>query len=101
MTEGPLRGLCDEMLSRVEVPVETAVGQPGFLHDLGNSEAVHAVAADSRRSDVEDAVAARRLGRLRRTHDRSSSRGRDCLTTKMIPVLLIGMGDDRHLETRL
>jgi glyoxylase-like metal-dependent hydrolase (beta-lactamase superfamily II) len=37
------------------VPVETAVGQTGFLHELGEGETVDAVAADPRRGDVEDA----------------------------------------------
>ena len=51
------------------MPVETAVGQTGFLHELGDGEAADAVAADPRRGDVEDAVMTRSLRRLRRAHD--------------------------------
>ena len=51
----------------------TAVGQPGFLHQLGDGQAADAVAADPRRRDVQDAVMAGRLRRSRRAHDGSSS----------------------------
>jgi hypothetical protein len=35
------------------------VGQPGFVHELGDGEALDAGAADPRRGDVKDAVMAR------------------------------------------
>jgi len=61
--------LPSQAVSLAQVPIETAVGQPGFPHELGDGEAVDAVAANTRRGDVEDAVMARCLRRLRRAHD--------------------------------
>jgi hypothetical protein len=69
LAQGALRGFGDELLSRVEMPVETAMSQPGCLHELDDAQAVDAVAADQRRGDVQDAVMVSRLRRSRCTHD--------------------------------
>ena len=35
LAQGALCGLGDEVLTGIEEPIETAMGQPGFLHELG------------------------------------------------------------------
>src|ERR1700694_2054491 len=96
LAQGPLHGIGDEVLSRVKMPVETAMRQPGFPHQLGDGKVVDAVAPDPSRGDVENSVMAGRLRRLRRTHDQSSRSAFELLTNKMISVILLWNVDDDH-----
>ena len=86
-------GLVNEILAGAEVTIEASVGQPGFLHQLGDPYGVDAVPPDLGRGGLDDPSVGDFLLGLRASH--LPSFGRVVLTLRMIHVILI-MDDGHH-----
>jgi len=65
----PLDRLLDQLLARVEVLVEAAVGEPGGAHDLRHPGLIGAALPDPCRGRIDDPLVARRLLVFRMSHE--------------------------------
>ena len=61
LTAGPFQRFGQQGVARREVRIEAAVGQAGFLHDVGHADAMEAGAADGAGGGLHDAVVAQLL----------------------------------------